>query len=167
MDKTYNDHVIDVVRTYEKTWNVLLSYDENQLSSLENKSLVQLTYEEALSSIETLRKEIAAPSLFGRERDRALEAILGNLDQTFDNIPLYSSYEEKASHLLYFVIKDHPFSDGNKRIGCLLFLLYLHKSGHDLSCISNNTLIALALLVAESDPSQKSLTVELIKSLIR
>ncbi len=93
--------------------------------------------------------------------------ILGNLNQAFGGQELYASVEEKASHLLYFVIKDHPFSDGNKRIGAFLFLLFLKENNLlDQSAINDNGLVALALLIAESDPRQKELMIRLIMNLL-
>ena len=89
--------------------------------------------------------------------------VFSNLDQTFGGRELYGSVEEKAAHLLYFVIKDHPFSDGNKRIGAFLFLLFLKENNLlDQSGINDNGLVALALLIAESDPRQKDLMIRLI-----
>ena len=109
----------------------------------------------------------ARRELFGRERERHLQAILGNQDQTFGGQELYPSVEEKAAHLLYFVIKDHPFSDGNKRIGAFLFVLFLRENNLlDQSRLNDNGLVALALLIAESDPKQKDLLVRLIVNLL-
>lgn len=105
-----------------------------------------------------------ASSLFGNLKDHQLDGILGSLNQTFDSIPLYKTHTERAAHLLYFVIKDHPFSDGNKRIGCLLFLIYLRRAR--LTAPENNHLITMALLVAESNPIHKDLIIQLIMRLI-
>jgi DNA ligase (NAD+) len=101
------------------------------------------------------------------ERGQYLQSILDNIHQTFDGQQLYPTIEEKAAHILYFVIKDHPFSDGNKRIGSLLFLLYLDTNGLlAQSGINDNGLVALALLIAESDPRQKDLLIRLIMNLL-
>jgi prophage maintenance system killer protein len=109
--------------------------------------------------------------LFGQERGDQLDAILGSVEQTFGGEPLYTSVQVRAAHLLYFLIKDHPFSDGNKRIGTLLFLEYLRRNGMLVSAdgrflFTDNTLVALALLVAESDAKQKDLMIRLILSLL-
>jgi prophage maintenance system killer protein len=117
-----------------------------------------------------LRKREAG-DLFGMERGHGLEAILGNLNQTFGGEPLYPSVEEKAAHLLYFVIKDHPFADGNKRIGSFLFIMFLSENRHLFTKkgerkINDNALVALALLIAESKPSQKEVMVKLIINLL-
>ena len=106
-----------------------------------------------------------ATALFGNERESGFESILKNIEQTFAGEPLYKTIREKAAHLLYFVIKDHPFTDGNKRIACFVFLLYL-KLQNTSSKFNDNGLVALALLVAESDPKQKDLMVRLIVNLL-
>jgi len=97
--------------------------------------------------------------------------LLGNVEQTFGGQPLYPSVQARAAHLLYFLIKDHPFSDGNKRIGTLLFLEYLRRNGmlvrqDGAFRLADNTMVALALLVAESEPPQKDLMIRLILSLL-
>lgn len=165
--------ITDVIAMYTKTWSTLLAYDEDRLFLEENTNngiLVEFDYDEAIASIAFLKEELykkgEATPLFGLERDKGLQAILGNIIQTFDKIPVYPSSTERAAHLLYFIIKDHPFSDGNKRIGCFLFLLFLHKSMISLSKIDNNGLITLALLIAESHHSQKEIMIKLTTRLI-
>lgn len=122
---------IQLIVAYSKTWNLLLAYDEGELKLPKHAKSTspKLNYEAALSAIESLKIDLAARKesmhFFGRERDGGLGGILQNIEQTFDGTPLYKIPEEKASHLLYFIIKDHPFIDGNKRIGCFMFLLYL------------------------------------------
>ena len=103
--------------------------------------------------------------MFGQERSEALQGILGSIEQTMFGESLYRTREEKAAHLLYFVIKDHPFSDGNKRIGSFLFLLYLQQEGMAMS-INENALTALALLIAESNPINKELMIRLVVNLL-
>jgi len=112
-----------------------------------------------------------ATELFGQEHDQALDGILGSLHQTFDGRLLYPTAQGRLAHLLYFIIKDHPFADGNKRIGSFLFLLHLQFYGLHLAPggharFADNALVALALLVAESDPGQKELMIRLIQHLI-
>ncbi len=106
-----------------------------------------------------------ATQLFGNARGEALDGILGSIEQTMFSEPLYKSREEKAAHLLYFVIKDHPFSDGNKRIGSFLFLLYMEQEGM-ASRMNETALTALALLIAESAPQNKDLLIRLIMNLL-
>lgn len=163
---------IDIINTYAKTWNLLLAYDEDQLPIPSNliESNVILDYEMILPAIDALKQSLIekeeATSLFGQQRDDHLKALFGNIHQTFDDIFLYPSCGERAAHLLYFVIKDHPFVDGNKRIGSFLFLLYLHAQNSLISCVNDSTLVALALLIAESDPKDKDLMIKLVMNLI-
>lgn len=162
---------IQLIMSYAKTWHLLLAYDENKLKlpGKQKKSISAFEYAEAKQAISALKIDLAARNeatgLFGQEREHAFEAILGNIEQTFGGESLYKNIEEKAAHLLYFVIKDHPFSDGNKRIGCFVFLLYL-KLQNTVIKINDNGLVALALLIAESNPSQKDLMVRLIVNLL-
>lgn len=175
---TRNDSISDIgietiqlIMSYTKTWHLLLAYDEGALTipSQGKPSVSALDYGTALNVIETLRSDLAtrnqATTLFGNERDQGLQSILGNIEQTFDGEPLYKTIEDCAAHLLYFIIKDHPFSDGNKRIGCLIFLLYLKLQNTTIK-LNDNGLVALALLIAESDPHQKDLMIRLIVNLL-
>jgi len=165
--------VLEVVNRYARTWQLLLQYDENNLPALETKHVVKsgLEIDNARQAIATLKKELMvrkeASEIFGRERGNALSGIIGAVRQTFGGKDLYPSVEEKAAHLLYFVIKDHPFTDGNKRIGSFLFLLFLKKNDLlDQKTFSNKALVALALLTATSEPGQKGLMIRLIVNLI-
>lgn len=165
--------VLEVVSRYAKSWSLLLQYDEDRLELPKDRHGTgkSLDYLQARAAITALKSELVGrgegTDLFGREREHALQSILGNLGQTFGGRDLYPSVEEKAAHLLYFVIKDHPFSDGNKRIGSFLFLLFLRENHLlDQSGINENGLVALALLIAESDPRQKDLLVRLILNLL-
>lgn len=170
--------LLDLVGDYARTWRLLLDYDENRLPQqppLPTKRLVRLTVSQAREQVAKLKTSLQAKNeasaLFGAEREDGLSSILGNLEQTFGGDPLYPSVESRAAHLLYFVIKDHPFSDGNKRIGSFLFLLYLDKSGRLMRAdgrrrFDDTALVALALLIAESDPSQKDLMIRLVMSLL-
>lgn len=112
-----------------------------------------------------------ATALFAQERGDGLAALLGNLDQTVFGEPAYPSVEAKAAHLLYFVIKNHPFADGNKRSGSFLFVDFLNRNGRLLDNFANPVindigLAALALLVAESDPAQKDIMIRLIMNML-
>ncbi|MEK6730889.1 MAG: virulence protein RhuM/Fic/DOC family protein [Pseudomonadota bacterium] len=115
---------IQLIMSYTKTWHLLLAYDEDELAlpDLGKPAIAVLNYEIAAHAIKTLKTDLAArneaTALFGNECAQGLQSILGNIEQTFDGHPLYKIVEERAAHLLYFIIKDHPFSDGNKRIGC-------------------------------------------------
>jgi hypothetical protein len=163
--------VVALISGYARTWRLLLQYDEASLALPAGCQPARgvLAYNQASAAIAGLKADLTgrseATSLFGQERDAALAAILGNIEQTMFGEPLYSSRELKAAHLLYFVIKDHPFTDGNKRIASLLFLLYLHQENMD-SGIGDTALTALTLLVAESQPANKDLLIRLIVNLI-
>jgi prophage maintenance system killer protein len=175
---------LQLITQYAKTWHVLRAYDEGALEfperggvsmrSVRSMSSIQgldygleygLDYKMALRAIDDLKTRLEETTLFGHEHSHGLQSILGNIEQTFDGEVLYKTGEERASHLLYFIIKDHPFNDGNKRIACLLFLLYL-KIQNIKPPFNENGLIALALLVAESAPHQKDLMIRLIVNLL-
>jgi prophage maintenance system killer protein len=164
------EEILSLIKNYAKTWDILIKYDENRLELPESRTSAigrELGYEEAKLAILDLKTELSlqseASNLFGQERGKALEGIIGNLYQTFGGEDLYPSIEEKAAHLIYFIIKDHPFSDGNKRIGCLLFL---NINGFKLKAVTPESLTALALLIAESDPKQKEIIIKLVVNLL-
>lgn len=170
--------LLDVVGKYARSWHLLLQYDENRLPAepaRPTKKMARLTPVQARKLILKMKKELEgrgeASNLFGNERGEGLDGVLGSIELTFGGEPLYPSVEARAAHLLYFIIKDHPFSDGNKRIGCLLFLHYLDKN----KCLTgpdgrprfdDRALVALALLIAESDPRHKELMVRLVLNLL-
>lgn len=170
--------VLDVVQHYTRAWRLLHEYDEGRLADAPPRpeaEAFRLTLKVARDLIAGLHAALAergqAGNLFGQERGAQLAAVLGAIEQTFDGQPLYPSVQLHAAHLLYFVIKDHPFSDGNKRIGALLFLEYLarnqllaHSDGTQR--IADNAMVALALLIAESEPGQRDLMIRLIMSLL-
>jgi prophage maintenance system killer protein len=165
--------VLDIVSRYAGAWRLLLQYDEGTLPALTDKHEAKtlLDMEGARRYINSLKQELLnkgeATGLFGLERSHGLEGILGAIQQTFGGQELYSSVEEKAAHLLYFVIKDHPFSDGNKRIGTFLFVLFLQMNGLlERISFDNKALVALALLTAASDPGEKDLLIRLIVNLL-
>ena len=170
--------LLDVVQQYTRAWRLLLEFDENRLADRPTQPLIptaHLSLDEARTAIVGLRDTVTDTekdsSLFGQERGDQLGAILGNIAQTFDGEPLYPTAQVRASHLLYFVIKDHPFVDGNKRIGSLLFLEYLRRNGlltrtDGTLRLADNAMVALALLVAESEPAQKELMIRLILNLL-
>lgn len=165
--------VLDVVSTYARSWLLLLQYDEDRLPlpPTRHAPVNPLGLERARKAIGALKLELmkqgAATDLFGRERGTQLEAILASLEQTFGGQPLYPSAEERAAHLLYFIIKDHPFTDGNKRIGAFLFALYLWENAPAVAeRLDNDALVAMALLTAESEARNKDLLIRLILNLL-
>ena len=163
--------VLDLIATYADTWRLLLEYDEDRLLTPPGvqPSAGVFDHDRAVGAIAQLKHDLMArdeaSSLFGNPRGDALAAILGNIEQTMFGEALYRSREEKAAHLLYFVVKDHPFSDGNKRIGSLLFLLYLRQEGMEHR-LNPQALTALTLLIAESAPAGKDLMIRLIVNLL-
>jgi len=170
--------VLEVVQRYSRAWRWLLAYDEDRLApaTAEPDGVPEaLGLAEAQLAIDTLRRDLArcgeATPLFGQENRQALAGILGAIEQTFDGQPLYPTAQLRAAHLLYFVIKDHPFADGNKRIGTLLFLEFLRRNQLLLlpdgqPRIADNGMAALALLIAESAPQQKDLIIRLVMALL-
>jgi prophage maintenance system killer protein len=171
LDNDLSKKTIALIVNYTKTWHLLLAYDEDNVLPLDDGHEPQaiIPYDLVTKVIATFKHELMkkgeASDLFGREQEHGLESILGNIEQTFNGKALYKSVEERAANLLYFVIKDHPFSDGNKRIASFLFLLYLQQQTLPLN-LNDSGLVALALLIAESAPSQKELMVRLIMNLI-
>ncbi len=167
--------LIEVISRYTKTFLWLQRYDEGLLTDPSGtKGGVLPTIDEVRRSIATLKtalvKKGEASDLFGRERGDGLEAILGNLAQSVFGEDVYPTLEKKAAHLLYFIIKNHPLVDGNKRSAALLFVEFLDRN-HALmrngEVIINDTgLAALALLIAESDPTQKDLMIRLIENML-
>jgi len=162
---------IQLILSYAKTWHLLLAYDEDKLvlPSHGKTASIALHHVDAVKAIAALKSDLTqrdeAISFFGQEREFAFASILHNIEQTFGGEPLYKTAEEKAAHLLYFMIKDHPFTDGNKRIGCFIFLLYLKLQNMPVK-LNDNGLVALALLIAESNPNQKDLIIRLIVNLL-
>ncbi len=163
--------VVGLILGYAKTWRLLLDYDEGKLAVPAGAQPARgvLALEEARRALDALAEELRergeASELFARDRGEGLAAILGNIEQTMFGDPLYKTREERAAHLLYFVIKNHPFSDGNKRSGAFLFLLYLRQEGMRLT-LDEYGLTALTLLIAESDPKAKDLMVRLVMNLL-
>jgi prophage maintenance system killer protein len=170
--------VLGVVQRYTRSWRLLLAYDEQRLDDQPRHAIAPrtaLSVEDARAAVASLHDDLAARgeagSLFGLEQGEALAGILGAIEQTFDGEPLYPNVQMRAAHLLYFVIKDHPFTDGNKRIGSLLFLEYLRRNGlllraDDAPRLAANAMVALALLIAESDRAQKELMIRLTLNLL-
>lgn len=170
--------VLAVVQRYFKSWELLRAYDEGTLPAAPDGTTAPfrpLSIQAAREAIRTLADDMAARGealgLFGQERGDALEAILGQIEQTAFQRPVYPTVESRAAHLLYFVIKSHPLSDGNKRTASLLFLDYLRINGAFLASdgrprFSDTALVALALLVATSDPKDKDIIIKLILNLL-
>jgi death-on-curing family protein len=169
--------LLKILSNYTKTFVLLNQFDSNRLPTINlNENITyEIQYKEAISVINELKKQLIAKKeatdLFGNQKDEGFKSTLKAIVQTFDGRYLYPSIEEQAAHLLYFVIKNHSFSDGNKRIGVFLFVWFLEKNKHLLKQsgevkVNDNALIAIALLVAQSDPEDKNIMVQLISNLI-
>lgn len=168
--------LVDIVTRYAQTFLLLQRYDEGLLAEPPEQRGGNLpTLADAREALVRLKADLMArgdaTDLFARERGDAFEALLGNLDQSVFGEPAYPSVEAKAAHLLYFVIKNHPFSDGNKRSGAFLFVDFLNRNGRLLNTAGNPIindigLAALALLVAESDPAHKETMIRLIMNML-
>ncbi|HOH68641.1 MAG TPA: virulence protein RhuM/Fic/DOC family protein [Bacilli bacterium] len=169
--------LLRVITDYTNSWVLLTKYDNHQLATPKKLSKVKLvlSYDDAVIAIDGMRQQLAKKlgdsELYGRERQEGLKSLIGNLYQTYGRKPLYPSLEHQAAHLLYFVIKDHPFADGNKRIGAFLFIYFLSRCNHLFKKngerkINDNALVALTLLVAESDPKEKDVIIKLIMNFL-
>jgi prophage maintenance system killer protein len=170
--------LLGIISRFSETWRILRQYDENQLPdrpTIRTKKIRPITVKEAQAAISALKAELTqkgeASDLFGRDRAEGVASILGNIQQTFGGKTLYPTVEERAAALLYFVIKNHPFTDGNKRIGSLLFIHFLQKNDRltrsdGSQRFDNNALVAIALLIAASDPKQKDLVIRLILAML-
>ena len=170
--------LLDVILNYSRTWTLLQGYDEDSLkiNFVAKEAKFILDSDEAKNYIAQLKDELIkkgeATELFGREKAGEFEGILRNIYQTFGGIDLLESVEEKAANLLYYIIKGHPFNDGNKRIGAFMFILFLsknnmlYKSNGELK-INDNALVALSLMTAKSDPKQKDTIINLIVNILQ
>lgn len=169
--------LVDIVSRYTHTFLWLQQYDEGLLTEPKTQQGGQLAnIDDARFALLQLKQQLMArgeaSDLFGREREDGLSAIWGNLEQSVFGEPAYPSVEAKAAHLLYFVVKNHPFSDGNKRSGAFLFVDFLHRNGRlfnaeNQAVINDTGLAALTLLVAESDPKQKETLIRLIMHMLK
>ena len=168
--------ILGLLNDYEKALTILRKYDDGELKAPKGKtSKFVLRYEDCRNIVLEMKKNLfiknKAQSLFGQERGGMFEGIIKNTYQTFNKKYLYASIEEQAAHLFYFLVKDHPFSDGNKRIGAFMFVYFLNKSEYlsgktGEKKIDNNSLVALTLLIAESNPIEKETMIKIITNLI-
>jgi len=168
--------LLHLLQNYTKTLSLLESYDKDNIDDFDGcRSDCVLTYKETTDVLATLKQELInkkeATKLFANEKAGELKGIVDNLYQTFGGVELYPSIEDKASHLLYFIIKDHPFNDGNKRSASFMFIYFLDKCNYLYKAngekkINDNALTALTLLVASSNPNEKEILIKLIKHLI-
>lgn len=165
--------LIKVISNYSRALEILDNYDNNRLAIPKGTKELKyiLTYEDARLIIDKMRKEIKCSSLFGQEKDKSFESSLGAIYQTFERKDVYPTIEEKAANLLYLIVKNHSFVDGNKRIAATLFICFLQKNGILLQKdgskrIDNNSLVALTLMIAMSKPSEKEIMIKVILNLL-
>ena len=168
---------LELIRYYKKSWSLLQKFDDGSLCLCKSEvgENFILGYSEALMAVNELKRELMkkgeASNIFGVQKADEFEGIIKNIYQTFGGRDLLASPQEKAANLIYYIIKDHPFSDGNKRIGSFMFILFLSKckllfKSNGERRTSDNALVALALFVAQSEPKQKDMVVNLITNLL-
>ena len=168
--------ILTLLNTYTKTLSLLENYDKASIDDFDGKDTsYKLTYDEVKNVLTQIKTQLInkgeATQLFANEKADELAGIVGNICQSFGGADLYPSIEDKAANLLYFIIKDHPFSDGNKRSASFLFIYfldkcdYLYKSNGEKK-INDNALTTLTLLIASSDPKEKDILIKLIKHLL-
>ena len=162
--------VCNLISDYDETLRLLEGFDENAIALPDCKPASSiLDLETANTAIAQLKRWLMeqhrATSLFGMSCDNKLPAILGSIEQTMFGEPLYNSIQERAAHLLYFCVKDHPFTDGNKRIATILFLLYLKQEEYEHQ-ISPQFMATITLLIAESEPNNKEQVIRLVVNLL-
>ena len=165
--------LLKVIADYTYALDVLDQYDHQilEIHDTTAEELFRITYEEAMKAIRGLREKFGGSSLFGNEKDESFQGSLAAIYQTFGGHYVYPSVEEKAANLIYFVIKNHSFSDGNKRIAAFLFVWFLEKN-HILyrldgsKRIADNALVALTLMIAESKPDEKDMMIKVVVNLI-
>ena len=167
--KSQVKEIIDVLSDYALGLDILDGYDKQnlELGNVNTHPSFQISYQEAKHAIDELRIKFGGSSLFGNEKDDSFKSSISAINQTFDGKDLYPSIEEKAAHLLYFVVKNQSFTDGNKRIAAWLFVWYLAKNNYlldqnGLTKVANNALAAITLMIALSKPEEKELMILVI-----
>jgi hypothetical protein len=165
--------LLKVLTDYTYALDVLDKYDHRTLTieAIHKQQSFVATYEEAMKAIHSLKDKFGGSSLFGNEKDESFKSSIATIYQSFGGVDLYPSVEEKAANFLYFVVKNHSFSDGNKRIAAFLFVWFLEKNGllysNDGSKrIADNALVALTLMIAESKPDEKDIMTQVVVNLI-
>lgn len=165
--------LLKIVTDYTYALDVLDQYDHQVLAIhfTTTEELFQISYVEAIKAVRGLKDKFGGSSLFGNEKDESFKGSLAAIYQTFGGQDLYPSVEEKSANLLYFVIKNHSFSDGNKRIAAFLFVWFLEKNNilyraDGTKRIADNALVALTLMIAESKPEEKDMMIKVVVNLI-
>ena len=172
---TLTEGFLSIITSYSKSFELLNRYDAGELS-LENLNEQMINYNDVKSAISQLKSQLKqkgeVSELFGNEKDKSFEGLLGSISQTVFGQLAYPTIEEQAAQLLYSIIKGHAFSDGNKRIGSFVFVWFLEQNNFHLTKngdrkINENALVALALVVAQSMPDQRETIIKLIVNLIK
>ena len=165
--------LLTVVGDYNRAMELLDDYDHQRVGKPPAHGAVThpLEYDEALRIVEQLRSRFDESAVFGVEKDKGLDSALGAVMQTAGGRDVYPSLEEKAAHLLYFLVKNHAFVDGNKRIAAALFLWFLERNGALVAAdgralLSNAALVAMTLMIAESRPEEKDVLVRIVTHLL-
>ncbi len=165
--------LIQVIATYASALNLLDDYDHQRLELPETgtEKVVEIGYTEAKKAIAELGKQTQFQGLFGQEKDDSFKSSLQTIYQTFGGKDLYPTTQEKAAQLLYFVVKNHSFTDGNKRIAAFIFVWFLERNGLLFSsqgqkAIDDNTLVALTLMIAQSHPNDKDMMIKVTVHLL-
>ncbi|MBU4376615.1 MAG: virulence RhuM family protein [Candidatus Omnitrophica bacterium] len=165
--------LIEVINDYSYALSLLDDYDNKKLkiSQISKEEKFKLTYDAAVEAVYQIRNRLGYSDLFGREKDQSFKSSLAAIYQTFGSKDLYPSVEEKAANLLYFIIKNHSFIDGNKRIAASMFLWFLEKNSilykeDGSKRIADNALVALTLMIAESAPIDREIILTLVVNLI-
>ncbi len=162
--------IIKVINNYSNALNLLDDYDNRRITKPNGtKSIKQVTYEDCISVIGKLKFNNDS-DLFALERNKGLQEIIGTIYQSFDGNDLYPTIEEKAANFLYLIIKNHTFIDGNKRIAATLFIYFLKfyniLYNEGIQVIDNNTLVAITLLIAQSNPKEKNILIDLVMNFL-
>jgi prophage maintenance system killer protein len=164
--------LLKVISDYTYALTILDEYDHQEVKMRDNtkREAYLLTYEEAITVIESMKDEFAT-DLFGNEKDESFKGSLGAIYQTAFGEEVYPSIEEKGANLLYFIVKNHSFSDGNKRIAAAIFIYFMNRNGilyreDGSKRIADNTLVAITLMIAESRPQEKDIIVKVLVNLI-
>lgn len=170
MENGESKEILKVIGEYSKALNLLDDYDHRTLKKVKgNNSHIRIDYNECMNVIGMLKFNESS-NLFALERNKGLESIINNIYQTFSGEDVYNSLEEKASNFLYMIVKNHVFIDGNKRIAATLFIYFLQFYNmlyiDNKQIIDNNTLTALTLLIAESNPKEKDIIVDLVMNFL-
>lgn len=173
MESDETKGLIQVIANYATALDLLDDYDHQRLELPKTGSsdVVQIDYTEAKKAIKTLGEQTQFQGLFGKEKDDSFKGSLQNIYQTFDGKDLYPTTEEKAAHLLYFIVKNHSFTDGNKRIAAFIFVWFLERNNllyrrHGEKIVSDSTLVALTLMIAQSHPNDKDMMIKVTVNLL-